>query len=98
MRYRSAARRGKLPHCGSRPLLGCSEVELRLEVNPELGLDTEPGCPHRNAVSLVTERLPAMIWLTRLGGTSHLAGESRRGYAELGQLVFQDLPGMNDPF
>ena len=30
---------------------------------------TPNQCPNRSAVSPVTERLPAMIWLTRLGGT-----------------------------
>lgn len=40
-----------------------------LQVEPELRIGTEPG-PKRRAVSPVTARLPAMIRLTRLGGTS----------------------------
>lgn len=55
--------------CSGVPL-GDGEVELRLEVQPELGVHAGTSAPAARAVLPVTERLPATIRLMRLGGTS----------------------------
>ena len=87
---------GKLPNCGSRTLLSCNEVELFLEIYPELRFDTEPVPEPQRRIpghrAFAGDDLADVI-----GRHIYLAGESCWGYAEIGQLVSQDRTGMNDP-
>jgi hypothetical protein len=47
--------------------------------------------PSRNAVSPVTARVPAMIWLTRLSGHCDLARQRRRRNAHRFQLLLENF-------
>ena len=65
-----ASRRDRQPayRCAG-VLLSGGEIELRLEVHPELRVDAEP-VPETESRVAGYRPLAAMIWLMRLGGTS----------------------------
>lgn len=55
-------------NCRVNLTVGRGKIELCLQIEPSKGYVSNQ-CPNRNAVSPITERLPAIFWLMRVGGT-----------------------------